>query len=150
MELGFRIAVIFVTALMGCGKPQPDAEFKAHVALLQRNNTNHLFAPISYDIRKTDSLISPFMGEIEWSEANAKDYAEGEANHWVFVWSRRLTLAYQEHRWILKKTEEKLDLFKKETDASTWKLTKAPSEWSDWTEGQMIYGRMLGLYEPRN
>ena len=150
MRLGFRIALIFITALMGCGKPQPDAEFKAHVALLQRNNTNHLFAPISYDIRKTDSLISPFMGEIEWGEANAKDYALKGENHFVFVWSKRLTLAYQEHRWILKKTETKLDLFKKEGDAPAWELTRAAAEWHDSANEQMTYSRMLGLYEARN
>jgi hypothetical protein len=116
MKLGVKIACLFLTGfagLMGCGKnPPPSAEsvaeteFKAHLQLLQRNTTNDLVAPITYDIRKTDSLVSPFMGQIEWAEADNRHQEPNFGEVWS-GWAHRLTLAYQDHKWVLKKAESK-------------------------------------------
>jgi hypothetical protein len=116
---GFRGVNVFsallavsVILFAGCGKTEPKAnpheEFKAHVRTLQNNITNKLAEPVRYDIRKTDSIVSPLVGQIEYTEITQSTDNPSRGLIWQ-GWSHRFTLAYQSSQWVLTKVEWKLD-----------------------------------------
>lgn len=83
--------------LTGCGGSE--AKLEAHIAVLRRSieegaakeKDGWLVGGIRYDIRRTDSLVSPFEGTIEYTQT----YSVGGS------WERRLTAEYQRGRWVL-------------------------------------------------
>lgn len=129
--------VVICLGLMGCNKQQPDAEsiaktaFQTHLQLLQRNTTNQIFVPFSYDIRKTDSLVSPFIGQIEWVDAMEGGPSGGRLGH-------RLTLVYQEDKWVMKMSESKVIVAFSDG-------RERMGEWEDNGSVKGIYAHQLGL-----
>src|ERR1041384_4207983 len=82
-----------ITSKLGPG-PLPVDELKGIVELHRKenNSVNLMYKDYSYDVRKTDSLVSPYAGVVTYSDAgppmNGPDY--------------EVTFAYQDRRWVAK------------------------------------------------
>lgn len=70
----------------------------------------HAPAKITYDVKKTDSLVSPFAAYIETTEVSAAERAADEAaaklldvnlNGYIFRFTTTMTFAYREGRWTM-------------------------------------------------
>lgn len=91
------ILLLVVLCAVGCAKERaraidPLEDFKGHVSRLQNAHGLFEWTNIEYDVRKTDSLVSPHMALLK-ARARYKDagYVDFDA-----------TLALQDSRWVLK------------------------------------------------
>lgn len=90
---------------------------------------------VGYDVRKTDSLVSPFMGEIAYTVVtrgrkgtSEKDAREGPENFKTKGTKCKATYAYQSSRWIRKSV---VCL----TYDNTW---ETPTEGSDYRAAKLL------------
>ncbi len=82
----------------------PVAKLKSHAVCLEkhlREEKSHatkadVIKDVSFDVRKTDSLVSPFVGTIRWVRTDG--FLESDFEY-------EMTLAYQENQWILKEIQ---------------------------------------------
>ena len=87
----------------------PVAKLKSHAVCLEKHlreenlRNEKLYAikadvikDVSFDVRKTDSLVSPFVGTIRWVRTDG--FLESDFEY-------EMTLAYQENQWILKEIQ---------------------------------------------
>lgn len=101
MKKPLLLVLFLAGVVVGCSKPED--QFKAHVETLRRNITNELASPLAYDIRKTDSILSPLIGQIEYTEIT-------EMGDWGWIGrSYRLAVAYQDKTWVLTKAQSRLE-----------------------------------------
>ena len=105
MTLLAAIAGLFV---VGCAGPQEKSlsALKKHVANLQKSfaDDTDTISDVSYDVQKTDSVVSPFIGKIEYE---VQPYDDDEGKPYSFHYEFKLTLAYQESRWVIKEAIER-------------------------------------------
>ena len=81
-------------------QPDPVASLKVHVEALKRHDT---FISVSYDVQKSDSLVSPYMGVITSVKRDDAGPVQGKRED-------RYTLAFQEGHWVLKSRERRNSL----------------------------------------
>jgi hypothetical protein len=106
---GIVSAVVLGGMLVLAGCSGPEVKLERQVDALRRSLlANHktaqdyqLVEPIQYDIRKTDSLISPLEGQIEYKVT----YNDTGSQLWL---ARRLTFAYQHRAWVLVQVQRKM------------------------------------------
>ena len=80
----------------------PLEQMKAHIQCLPKESFVYgELRNLEYDVKKTDSLVSPFVGFVTYEQHGRppRDELAG------VVRSIRLTLAFQEAQWVLKKVE---------------------------------------------
>lgn len=119
-----------VVALLVLGCDRPQADFEGLVHTLQANlSTNELARPITYDIRKTDSLITPLIGQIQYTEIR-RHYPNSEpgGDNWMGD-EHRFTLAYQDHRWVFTRAEGRITWASGPTGPNTWCESAYPEIW---------------------
>ena len=103
----FAVVLLSATSiLVGCNRPE--AKLQGQIEALRRSvlanqksaDDDELVGPIKYDIRKTDSLVSPLEGEIDYTVTYKTMYGQ--------TWrERRLTFAYQRGAWVLVRVQNK-------------------------------------------
>ena len=87
----------------------PVAKLKSHAVCLEKHlreenlRNEKLYAikadvikDVSFDVRKTDSLVSPFVGTIRWVATSS--HVGGDFEY-------EMTLVYQENQWVLKEVQ---------------------------------------------
>ncbi len=92
------LAVVGVLLLYGCSTERdPVRALQGRITHIQKyhEGKDYRLGEISYDVEKTSSLVSPYTGTIKFTLF--------DANRPVF--KKKLLLAYQDKRWVLKSTE---------------------------------------------
>jgi hypothetical protein len=124
------LLVVTLAFTAGCDRlkgDDPVAKLKSHAACLEKHLREQeskeanprMIEDVSFDVRKTDSLTSPFMGFIQWAE---KDKSVDSCHEFKMV------LAYQENQWVLKEVQ--------------WR-TASNREWSDFIDELARTGAFL-------
>jgi hypothetical protein len=116
-----KIILLFAILLLaGCSKPQNTRVKVDPVESLKRIVENAggaddlrgrtVWRNVQYDVRKTDSLVSPYLGTIK---ADVYEYSkkEIEDNKYYDVFKFDITLAYQDDKWVLKEIEHESSTF---------------------------------------
>jgi len=105
------LLVVTLAFTAGCGRlkgDDPVAKLKSHAVCLEKHLREEgskdtdpkVIEDVSFDVRKTDSLTSPFVGTIQWVEKPKRLDSSFEF---------RMNLAYQENQWILKEVQWRVD-----------------------------------------
>jgi hypothetical protein len=71
----------------------PKAELQGIVSDFQSHNSGA--SGFSFDVRKTDSLVSPYMGTVGYRRTE-------------FDWAYQVTFAYQENKWVVTEAVRRL------------------------------------------
>ena len=97
------LAFCLVVIMVGCGKPDPVQQLKT-AAQRFKDDPSGKVQSFEYNVRKTDSLVSPLFGMVQYTEKVATqtiDSSETNMTDLVFV----ANFAYQENRWVFKGAE---------------------------------------------
>ena len=83
----------------------PAASFKAFVSrytvALAKEQSDAASWKVSYDVRKTDSLVTPFVGLLTLQEEDVGD-AEPDGKHNLLFTKYDVSFAAQEEKWVYK------------------------------------------------
>ena len=106
-HIGYLVLGIILFMGASCDRFQknPATELKQIVGLYQNDPLNKGNSNCSFDVRKTDSLVSPYTGIVTYSTPRTKT-ADDE-------WE--VSFAYQEKKWVLKGIRSRI-LFKSGQD----------------------------------
>lgn len=90
--------------------PDPVALMKQHIANLhtqpkEESGTMSKWEKISYDVKKTDSLISPFVATIEATKTEWSLHPN--ISHVLSHYKFKVDLAFQDNKWVIKKLHER-------------------------------------------
>ena len=132
----------------GCDRLKGDdavAKLKSHAVCLEKhlrerksNYTNpNVIEDVAFDVRKTDSLTSPFVGTIGWVEKNRS--LDGSSEF-------RMSLAYQENLWNLKAVQWRMifnEVQGRPASVGEWKDLI-----DDCVKGGALYSRETGKMPP--
>ena len=75
--------LMFTVALVGCSKPKdPIKEFKEFVK--EKTAQFDGVTTITYDIKNTDSVVSPYLATLRWDEMYITHYYVYQDDRWIF------------------------------------------------------------------
>lgn len=117
-----KILIVLIVLLVGCSKltsPEPVAALKSAVEKMAKPWDSEIGASLSkyewknvrYDVRKTDSLVSPYQGVVDGTEYRyEKKKLESEYRPSCRT-DLHITLVFQDQKWVIKEIIQTFSTF---------------------------------------